>query len=73
VGFLFHGLLPHPRPPGGTVSTEDKLAQAYADQVLLLGADATSTELSPMRNAEAPIILGVIAACQDLERALDYG
>jgi hypothetical protein len=56
--------------PGGT---ENKLAEIYADQVLLLGTDATGTELSPMRNAEAPINLGVIAARQDLERALDRG
>jgi hypothetical protein len=45
--------------PGGT---ENKLAEIYADQVLLLGTDATGTELSPMRNSEAPINLGVIAA-----------
>jgi tetratricopeptide (TPR) repeat protein len=57
-----------------TASTENKLAESYAHDVIRLGTDATGTELSPMRNAEARITLGVIAARQgDLERALDYG
>ena len=59
---------------GDTASTENKLAETYAGEVLRLGTDATGTELSPMRNTEARITLGVIAARQgDLERALDYG
>ena len=57
-----------------TASTENKLAETYAGEVLRLGTDATGTELSPMRNAEARVTLGVIAARQgDLEQALDYG
>jgi hypothetical protein len=57
-----------------TASTENKLAESYAHEVISLGIDATGTELSPMRNAEARITLGVIAARQgDLETAVDYG
>jgi tetratricopeptide (TPR) repeat protein len=57
-----------------TTSTENKLAASYAHEVIRLGIDATGTELSPMRNAEARVTLGVISARQgDLEGALDYG
>jgi hypothetical protein len=42
--------------------------------VIRLGADATGFERSPMRNAEARITLGVIAARQgDMEQAVAYG
>ena len=57
-----------------TGSTENKLAESYAAEVIRIGTDATGTELSPMRNAEARVTLGVVAARQgELERALDYG
>jgi len=59
---------------GDTASTENKLAESYAHEVIRIGTDATGTELSPMRNAEARITLGVISARQgDLETAIDYG
>jgi tetratricopeptide (TPR) repeat protein len=57
-----------------TGSTENKLAEAYANEVLRLGIDSAGVELSPMRNAEARVTLGVLSARQgELERALDYG
>jgi tetratricopeptide (TPR) repeat protein len=57
-----------------TVSTENKLAESYAHEVLRLGIDNAGVELSPMRNAEARVTLGVISARQgDLESALGYG
>jgi tetratricopeptide (TPR) repeat protein len=57
-----------------TPGTETKLAESYARDVIRLGTDATGTELSPMRNAEARVTLGVIAARQgDVEAAVDYG
>lgn len=41
---------------------EDQLAETYARQVLAVGTNFDGTERSPMRNAEARITLGVIAA-----------
>src|SRR5258708_6935912 len=55
-------------------STENRLAESYAAEVIRLGTDSTGTERSPMRNAEARVTLGVIAARQsELEQALGYG
>ena len=55
-------------------STENKLAESYATEVLRLGTDASGIELSPMRNAEARVTLGVISVRQgDLEQALSHG
>jgi tetratricopeptide (TPR) repeat protein len=55
-------------------STENKLAESYAHEVLRLGIDSAGVELSPMRNAEARVTLGVMSARQgELERAVDYG
>ncbi len=55
-------------------STENKLAECYAREVLRLGIDSAGVELSPMRNAEARVTLGVISARQgELEAALGYG
>ncbi len=55
-------------------STENKLAGTYAAEILRTGIDSTGFERTPMRNAEARITLGVIAAREgDLEGALDYG
>ncbi|MFI0219086.1 XRE family transcriptional regulator [Streptomyces lydicus] len=52
----------------------DRMAQMLAQQVLKAGVDATGTERSPMRNAEARLTLGVAAAREgDLETALAYG
>src|SRR5260370_4269530 len=57
-----------------TASTENKLAESYAHEVIRLGTDSAGIELSPMRNAEARGTLGVISARPgDLECALDYG
>ena len=57
-----------------TTTTDHKLAESYAREVIRIGTDATGTELSPMRDAEARITLGVIAARQgDLESAVDHG
>ena len=57
-----------------TGSTENKLAGAYAREVLRTGIDSTGFERTPMRNAEARITLGVISAREgDLEQALGYG
>jgi hypothetical protein len=54
--------------------TENKLAGSYAAEVIRIGTGAAGTELSPMRNAEARVTLGVIAVRQgELERGLDYG
>ncbi|MFJ4950274.1 hypothetical protein [Streptomyces sp. NPDC088760] len=53
---------------------EDKLARTLAEEVLRAGTDFDGTERSPMRNAEAPVPLGVTAArVGDLEQALTMG
>lgn len=53
---------------------EDALAQTYASEVLRLGTRADGAERSPMRNAEARISLGVVAARQgDPDAAITYG
>jgi hypothetical protein len=57
-----------------TGGTENKLAESYAHEVLRLGVDSAGFELSPMRNAEARVTLGVISARQgELGSALDFG
>ncbi len=59
---------------GDAAGTENKLAATYAAEVLRLGIDTAGVERSPMRNAEARITMGVIAAREgDLERALAHG
>jgi len=53
---------------------EDQLAQAYAEEVLRVGAATDGQERSPMRNAEARITLGVVAARQgDIDLATHHG
>ncbi|MBN9759895.1 hypothetical protein Ae406Ps2_6364 [Pseudonocardia sp. Ae406_Ps2] len=53
---------------------ENELAKTYADEVLRAGTDFSGRETSTMRNAEARITLGVVAAREgDLETALSYG
>jgi tetratricopeptide (TPR) repeat protein len=55
-------------------STDNKLAESYAADVIRIGTGAAGNELSPMRNAEARVTLGVVAARQgDVERAVNYG
>lgn len=55
-------------------STENKLATSYAHRVIQAGTDHSGIEHSPMRNAEARITLGVVAAREgDLESALSHG
>jgi hypothetical protein len=53
---------------------ENQLAQTYAEEVLRVGTSADGQERAPMRNAEARITLGVVAARQgDVERAVHHG
>lgn len=53
---------------------EKQLAHNYAEQVLRAGTDFDGTELSPMRNAEARVTLGVVAARQgDVDLATREG
>ncbi|WP_412517449.1 hypothetical protein [Actinomadura madurae] len=55
-------------------AAENKLAETYAQDVIRIGTDAGGVERSPMRNAEARITLGLIAAREgDVERAVDFG
>ncbi|MFF3127853.1 XRE family transcriptional regulator [Streptomyces sp. NPDC057908] len=53
---------------------ENRLAEQLANQVIRAGTDFDGTERSPMRNAEARVTLGVVAAREgDLDAALAYG
>ncbi|MFJ3883036.1 XRE family transcriptional regulator [Streptomyces sp. NPDC090077] len=53
---------------------ENRLAEQLANQVLRAGTDFDGTERSPMRNAEARVTLGVVAAREgDLDTALAFG
>jgi transcriptional regulator with XRE-family HTH domain len=53
---------------------EDRLAETFAAEVLRVGTDFDGTERSPMRNAEARVTLGVVAARRgDLESAIHRG
>ncbi|MEW1913882.1 XRE family transcriptional regulator [Kitasatospora sp. NPDC085895] len=53
---------------------EDRLAEQLAREVLRAGTDYDGTERAPMRNAEARVTLGVVAArAGDLETAVSYG
>lgn len=53
---------------------KDSLAQVYAEEVLRIGTAEGGDERSPMRNAEARITLGVVAArAGDLDTATDFG
>ena len=55
-------------------ATENKLAATYAEEVLRLGTDVGGVERSPMRNAEARLTLGLVAARDgDLARAVEFG
>jgi len=53
---------------------EDKLAETYAREILSVGINFDGQERYPMRNAEARITLGVVAARQgDIGEAIRYG
>jgi len=53
---------------------EDNLALTYADEVLRIGTTLTGEERSPMRNAEARVTRGVVAArAGDVDEALEEG
>jgi tetratricopeptide (TPR) repeat protein len=53
---------------------EDQLAATYAHHIIESGTDFDGHEKSPMRNAEARITLGVVAARQgDIAQAVAYG
>ena len=53
---------------------EDKRAEMLAEEVIRVGTDYVGDEVRPMRNAEARLTLGVVAARQgDLEQAINYG
>jgi hypothetical protein len=53
---------------------EDQLAATYAEQVIASGTSFDGQERSPMRNAEARVTLGVVAArAGELEAAVDFG
>jgi tetratricopeptide (TPR) repeat protein len=55
-------------------STENRLAKAYAEDVIRLGTDYDGTERAPMRIAEAHVTLGVVSARQgNLEEAISHG
>ncbi|WP_435058463.1 XRE family transcriptional regulator [Streptomyces sp. bgisy060] len=53
---------------------EDRLAETLAREVLRAGVDHDGTDRSPMRNAEARVTLGVVAARQGaVDEAVSYG
>ncbi|WP_181800374.1 XRE family transcriptional regulator [Streptomyces ipomoeae] len=53
---------------------EDRLAETLAREVLRTGVDYDGTDRAPMRNAEARVTLGVVAARQGaLDEAVSYG
>lgn len=56
------------------IAGEDRLAEMYAHEVIRSSTDPDGTERKPMRNAEARITLGVVAARGgDLDQAVSYG
>ncbi|MGW0335519.1 XRE family transcriptional regulator [Streptomyces sp. NPDC003011] len=53
---------------------EDALAETLAREVLRVGVDYDGSDRSPMRNAEARVTLGVVAARQGaVDEAVSYG
>jgi hypothetical protein len=53
---------------------DDQLALTYADEVLRIGTTTNGQERSPMRNAEARVTRGVVAARSgDLDEAVQQG
>ncbi|MFJ5668189.1 XRE family transcriptional regulator [Micromonospora chalcea] len=56
------------------IAGEDRLAEMYAREVIRSSTDPDGSERKPMRNAEARITLGVVAARGgDLDQAVAYG
>lgn len=56
------------------IAGEDRLAEMYAREVIRSSTDPDGTERKPMRNAEARVTLGVVAARRgDLDQAVAYG
>jgi hypothetical protein len=56
------------------IDGEDELARTYAEGIIRFGTDHSGHERSPMRNAEARVTLGVVAARNgDLSQAVDLG
>jgi hypothetical protein len=56
------------------ILSESRLAEAYAHEVINNGTAFDGTERSPMRNAEARVTLGVLAARDgDPDQAVAYG
>ncbi len=54
--------------------TEDRLAETLANEVIRASTDLDGIQRAPMRQAEAQITLGVIAARRgDLEQAINRG
>jgi hypothetical protein len=53
---------------------ENPLAATYAEEVLRIGTAVNGEERSPMRNAEARVTLGVVAArAGDIDAAVQHG
>jgi hypothetical protein len=53
---------------------ENPLASTYAEEVLRIGTAVNGEERSPMRNAEARVTLGVVAArAGDIDAAVQHG
>lgn len=56
------------------IAGEDRLAEMYAREVIRSSTGPDGTERKPMRNAEARITLGVVAArAGDLDQAVSHG
>jgi transcriptional regulator with XRE-family HTH domain len=56
------------------LSGQNQLARTYAEEVIRCGTRADGSEIQPMRNAEARVTLGVVAArAGDLAEAVSYG
>jgi tetratricopeptide (TPR) repeat protein len=56
------------------IAGEDRLAEMYAREVIRSSTDPDGTDRKPMRQAEARLTLGVVAArAGDLERAVSHG
>ncbi|WBB97180.1 XRE family transcriptional regulator [Solwaraspora sp. WMMA2080] len=56
------------------LAREDQLAEIYAHEVIRSSTDPDGTERKPMRNAEARLTLGVVAARRgEIQEAVAYG
>jgi hypothetical protein len=58
----------------GSAHSRGEGAETYAKEIIRAGTGFDGTERSPMRNAEARVTLGVLAARRgELEQAISYG